>query len=90
MAEVANTNKLEIFETVLEKKRKLKDENSRRRSSNVNTLPVPTSKKPLRSANSVNTDVATGPPWYEYPQPRFHEDPLVAIKALNQALGIFK
>jgi len=137
LAEGANTNKLKSFETVVETKRKLKDENSRRRSLNVNTLPVPTSRKPLRPANSVNhlnrtssnlalsrassnlalnqsiniarkmnssilpssqkpkrrksnTDVATGPPWYEYPQPRFHEDPLVAIKALNKALGILK
>ena len=54
----------------------------------MNSSILPSSQKPKRRKS--NTDVATGPPWYEYPQPRFHEDPLVAIKALNKALGILK
>merc|ERR1711892_82494 len=117
LAQSENAKKLTGYEMIVTKKRKLKDENQRRRSFNVSTLPVP-ARKPLRPTNSINqlnrtstmglnttmttasatpvqskarkvsTSVATGPPWCHQTQPRFHEDPVVAISALNRALGL--
>ena len=114
-----NTKKLTGYEVIIAKKRKLKEENQRRRSFNVSALPVPSNRKPLRPANSINqlnrtsstmglnstmtmssatplqpkqrkvsTAVATGPPWCHQTKPRFHEDPVLAITALNRALGL--
>ena len=115
LAQSENAKKLIGYEMIVTKKRKLKDENQRRRSFNVSALPVP-ARKPLRPTNSINqlnrtstmglnttmttasatpvqskarkvsTSVATGSPWCHQDQPRFHEDPVVAISALNRAL----
>lgn len=110
LAEGENAKKLASFESVVSKKKKLKDENQRRRSLNVSSLPIP-SRKPLRSANSINQlnrtglnstmttvaqtrprkpslGVATGPPWCHQTLPRFHEEPLLAIQALNRTVGL--
>merc|ERR1719452_167744 len=114
-----NARKLTGYEVIITKKRKLKEENQRRRSFNVSALPVPSNRKPLRPATSINqlnrtsstmglnttvtmssatplqpkqrkssTGVATGPPWCHQTKPRFHEDPVLAITALNRALGL--
>eukprot|EP00090_Calanus_glacialis_P001119 TRINITY_DN10784_c0_g1_i2.p1 TRINITY_DN10784_c0_g1~~TRINITY_DN10784_c0_g1_i2.p1 ORF type:complete len:1021 (-),score=356.46 TRINITY_DN10784_c0_g1_i2:147-2840(-) len=117
LAQSENAKKLTGYEMIVTKKRKLKDENQRRRSCNVSALPVPTARKPLRPANSINqlnrtsstmglnstmttatpvqpkqrkasTAVATGPPWSHQTKPRFHEDPVTAITALNKVLGL--
>jgi len=113
LAKGENANKLGGFESIMKKKKKLKEENSRRRSFNAASMPAP-SRKPLRPANSINnlnrtttmglnstitastgqprprkpsTGVATGPPWCHQTLPRYHEDPVMAILALNKTIG---
>ena len=114
LAKGENAKKLSSFESIVMKKKKLKEENQRRRSLNVSSMPAP-SRKPLRPANSINnlnrtttmglnstisaptgqprprkpsTGIATGPPWCHETLPRYHEDPVMAIQALNKTVGL--
>ena len=105
--------KLSDYQTIVAKKRRLKEESQRRKS--VNTLPSLSARRPLRPTNlnvtvtknkdtaktpALNTtvtiskprkpslDLAVSPPWYYEDRPRYHPDPLTAMSALTNTLGI--
>ena len=88
--------KLSDYQTIVAKKRRLKEESQRRKS--VNTLPSLSARRPLRPTNlnvtvtkkprKPSLDLAVSPPWYYEDRPRHHPDPLTAMSALTTTLGI--